>query len=67
MRIILRRVQVKKVAIRLVFGCQLVTGIVEGYNPSKLLIQIAKGQILAFKHTIAVMELVDIPNNKISC
>jgi host factor-I protein len=51
----------KKVTIRLVSGGQPITGIVEGYNPYEIIIQTAKGQVLVFKHAIAVMELVDAP------
>ena len=54
----------KKVTIRLVSGGQPITGTVEGYNPYKILIQTAKGQILVFKHAIAVMEPVDIPKRQ---
>jgi len=51
----------KKVIIRLVSGGQPVTGIVEGYNPYEILLQTAKGQVLVFKHAIAVIEPVDMP------
>jgi RNA chaperone Hfq len=51
----------KKVTIRLVSGGQPITGIVEGYNPYEIIIKTAKGEILVFKHAIAVMELVDAP------
>ena len=54
----------KKVIIRLVSGGQPVTGIVEGYNPYEILIQTAKGQVLVFKHAIAVMEPVDLPKQE---
>ena len=54
----------KKVTIRLVTGGQPITGTVEGYNPYEILIQTAKGQILVFKHAIAVMEPVDIPKQE---
>ncbi len=54
----------KKVIIRLVSGGKPVTGIVEGYNPYEILIQTVKGQILVFKHAIAVMELVDMPKQQ---
>jgi len=33
---------------------------VEGYNPYEILIQTVKGQVLVFKHAIAVMEPVDM-------
>jgi sRNA-binding regulator protein Hfq len=52
----------KKVIIRLVSGGQPITGKVEGYNPYEILIKTAKGEILVFKHAIAVLELVDLPN-----
>lgn len=51
----------KKVVIRLVSGGQPVTGILEGYNPYEILIKTAKGQVLVFKHAIAVLEPVDMP------
>jgi RNA chaperone Hfq len=51
----------KKVIIRLVSGGQPVTGIVECYNSYEILIQTVKGQVLVFKHAIAVMEPVDMP------
>jgi len=54
----------KKVTIRLVSGGQPITGIVEGYNPYEIRIQTAKGQILVFKHAIAVMEPVDLPKQE---
>jgi RNA chaperone Hfq len=49
----------KKVVIRLVSGGQPVTGIIEGYNPYEILLQMAKGQLLVFKHAIATIEQVD--------
>ena len=51
----------KKVIIRLISGGQPVTGTIEGYNPQEILIQIAKGQLLVFKHAIATIEIVDEP------
>jgi len=54
----------KKVTIRLVTGGQPVTGIVEGYNPYEILIQTTKGQVLVFKHAIAVIEPVDLPKSQ---
>jgi RNA chaperone Hfq len=48
----------KKVVIRLVSGGQPVTGILEGYNPYEILIKTAKGQVLVFKHAIAVLEFM---------
>lgn len=51
----------KKVVIRLVSGGQPVTGILEGYNPYEILIKTAKGQVLVFKHAIAIIEPVDVP------
>ena len=54
----------KKVTIRLVTGGQPVTGIVEGYNPYEILIKTVKGQVLVFKHAIAVMEPVDLPKSQ---
>ena len=54
----------KKVTIRLVSGGQPVTGTVEGYNPYEILIQTVKGQVLVFKHAIAVMEPVDLPKQE---
>jgi RNA chaperone Hfq len=50
----------KKAIIRLVSGGQPVTGTVERYNPYEILIQTAKGQLLVFKHAIAVIELADL-------
>ena len=49
----------KKVVIRLVSGGQPVTGTIEGYNPYEILLQMAKGQLLVFKHAIATIEMVD--------
>lgn len=54
----------KKVVIRLVSGGQPITGKIEGYNAYEILIQTAKGQILVFKHAIAVMEPVDMPKQE---
>ena len=54
----------KKVIIRLVSGGQPVTGTIEGYNPYEILIQTAKGQVLVFKHAIAVLEPVDMPKQE---
>ena len=54
----------KKVIVRLVSGGQPITGILEGYNPYEILIQTAKGQVLVFKHAIAVMEPVDLPKQE---
>jgi sRNA-binding regulator protein Hfq len=47
-----------KVIIRLVSGGQPITGTVEGYNKT------AKGQVLVFKHAIAVLEPVDLPKQE---
>jgi RNA chaperone Hfq len=49
----------KKVVIRLVSGGQPVTGTVEGYNPYEILLQVARGKLLVFKHAIATIEFVD--------
>jgi len=54
----------KKVVIRLVSGGQPVTGMVEGYNAYEILIKTAKGQVLVFKHAIAVIEPVDLPKQE---
>jgi sRNA-binding regulator protein Hfq len=54
----------KKVIIRLISGGQPITGIVGGYNPYEILVQTAKGQVLVFKHAIAVMEPVDMPKQE---
>ena len=54
----------KKVTIRLVTGGQPITGILEGYNPYEILIQTVKGQVLVFKHAIAVIEPVDMPKQE---
>ena len=54
----------KKVVIRLVFGGQPVTGIVEGYNAYEILIKTANGEILVFKHAIGIMEPVDLPKSQ---
>ena len=54
----------KKVTIRLVTGGQPITGIVEGYNPYEILIKTVKGQVLVFKHAIAVIEPVDMPKQE---
>jgi len=55
----------KKVIIRLVSGGQPITGIVEGYNAYEILIRTAKGQVLVFKHAIAVIEPADMPKQQI--
>ncbi len=55
----------KKVIIRLVTGGQPISGILEGYNAYEILIKTAKGQILVFKHAIAVIEPVDLPHQQI--
>ena len=54
----------KKVIIRLVSGGQPVTGTVEGYNPYEILVQTVKGQVLVFKHAIAVIEPMDMPKQE---
>jgi RNA chaperone Hfq len=54
----------KKVIIRLVSGGQPITGTVEGYNAYEILIKTTKGQVLVFKHAIAVMEPVDLPKKE---
>jgi RNA chaperone Hfq len=54
----------KRVTIRLVSGGQPITGTVEGYNPYEILIQTIKGQVLVFKHAIAVIEPVDMPKQE---
>jgi sRNA-binding regulator protein Hfq len=54
----------KKVIIRLVSGGQPITGILEGYNPYEIFIQTVKGQVLVFKHAIAVIEPVDMPKQE---
>jgi len=54
----------KKVTIRLVTGGQPVTGILEGYNAYEILIKTAKGQVLVFKHAIAVIEPQDLPKQE---
>ena len=54
----------KKVIIRLKSGGQPITGTVEGYNPYEILIKTAKGQVLVFKHAIAVIEPVDMPKQE---
>jgi len=54
----------KKVVIRLVSGGQPITGTLEGYNPYEILIQTVKGQVLVFKHAIAVIEPVDMPKQE---
>ena len=51
----------KKVTIRLVTGGQPFTGSLEGYNAYEILIKTTKRQILVFKHAIAVIEPVDMP------
>ena len=55
----------KKVTIRLVTVGQPITGIVEGYNAYEILIKTAKGQVLVFKHAIAVIEPADMPKQQI--
>jgi RNA chaperone Hfq len=55
----------KKVTIRLVTGGQPITGILEGYNAYEILIKTAKGQILVFKHAIAIIEPLDMPKQQI--
>ena len=54
----------KKVIIRLVSGGQPITGTLEGYNPYEILIQTVKGQVLVFKHAIAIIEPVDMPKQE---
>ena len=54
----------KKVVIRLVSGGQPVTGMVDGYNAYEILIKTTKGQVLVFKHAIAVIEPVDMPKQE---
>ena len=54
----------KKVIIRLVSRGQPITGTVEGYNPYEILIQTVKGQVLVFKHAIAVIEPADLPKQQ---
>ena len=54
----------KKVTIRLITNGQPIIGTVEGYNPYEILIKTAKGQVLVFKHAIAVMEPVDMPKQE---
>ena len=54
----------KKVTIRLVSGGQPITGTIEGYNPYEILLQTVKGQVLVFKHAIAVIEPVDLPKQE---
>lgn len=54
----------KKVVIRLVSGGQPITGVLEGYNAYEILIKTAKGQVLVFKHAIAVMEMIDLPKQE---
>lgn len=54
----------KKVTIRLVSGGQPITGVLEGYNAYEILIQTVKGQVLVFKHAIAVIEPVDMPKQE---
>jgi sRNA-binding regulator protein Hfq len=51
----------KKLIIRLVSGGLPITGTLEGYNPYEILIHTAKGQLLVFKHAIAMIEIVDEP------
>ena len=50
----------KKVVIRLVTGGQPITGILEGYNPYEIFVLTVKGQVLVFKHAIAVIEPMDM-------
>ena len=54
----------KKVVIRLVTGGQPITGILEGYNPYEIFVLTVKGQVLVFKHAIAVIEPVDMPKRE---
>ena len=54
----------KKVTIRLVTGGQPITGVLEGYNPYEIFVQTVKGQVLVFKHAIAVIEPVDMPKQE---
>ena len=54
----------KKVIIRLASGGQPITGVLEGYNAYEILIKTAKGQVLVFKHAIAVMEPLDLPKQE---
>jgi len=52
----------KKVIIRLVSGGQPVAGTMEGCNSYEILVQTLKGQVLVFKHAIATIEPVVLPN-----
>ena len=54
----------KKIIIRLVTGGQPITGVLEGYNPYEIFVQTVKGQVLVFKHAIAVIEPVDMPKQE---
>jgi len=58
------KIRGKKITIRLVSGGQPVTGTIEGDNPYEILIQTTKGQVLVFKHAIAIMEPADIPKQQ---
>ena len=51
----------KKVTIRMLSGGQPIIGSLKAYNPYEILVQTAKGDILVFKHAIAVIELTDSP------
>ncbi len=49
----------KKIMIRLLSGGQPITGTIKAHNPYEILIQTPKGDILVFKHAIAVIDLAD--------
>jgi host factor-I protein len=49
----------KKVTIRLLSGVQPITGLIKAHNPYEIMLQTAKGDILVFKHAIAVIELAN--------
>jgi sRNA-binding regulator protein Hfq len=51
----------QKIVIRLISGGQPLTGVLEAYNPYEILLKTAKGNILVFKHAIAVIEMADSP------
>jgi host factor-I protein len=51
----------KKVTIRLLSGGQPITGTIKAYNAYEIMLQTAKGDVLVFKHAIAVIELADSP------
>ena len=50
----------KKVTIRMLSGGQPITGTITAYNPYEIMLETAKGDVLVFKHAIAVIEMAEL-------